>query len=240
MPPLRRESRLSESASLETTFMDWRAPHRLIAREGWGHLGLAVGAAVVATLVVPAYSPLFWLLAVFVAQFFREPERVPPSGDGLCVSPADGRVVKVCPAEDPQLGRRAVQVSIFMNVFNVHANRIPEHASVKSRVYRAGSFANAALDKASAGNEANALVLQTDDGQDITVVQIAGLIARRIFCYVDRGDRVRRGQRYGFIRFGSRVDVYLPPDSTVEVALGDHVTGGVDVIARLPRRDETL
>ena len=127
------------------------------------------------------------------------------------LAPADGRVVKVERARDPYLDRDALKISVFMNVFNVHSNRSPVDGTVVNRWYHAGSFLNAALDKASLENERNALQLRTTAGQDVTCVQIAGLIARRILCYVDAGAQVKRGQRYGFIRFGSRVDVYLDP-----------------------------
>ena len=134
---------------------------------------------------------------------------------------------------DPYLNREALKISVFMNVFNVHSNRSPVDGTVKQRWYRAGSFLNAALDKASLENERNALWLQTRGGQDVTCVQIAGLVARRILCYVDQGAGLERGQRYGFIRFGSRVDVYLPPDAEVKAALGDKVYATESILARL-------
>ena len=128
------------------------------------------------------------------------------------LSPADGKVMSVERARDPYLERDALKISVFMNVFNVHSNRSPVDGVVRKRWYHAGSFVNAALDKASLENERNALHIATATGVDVTCVQIAGLIARRILCYVEPGDTLRRGQRYGFIRFGSRVDVYLPAD----------------------------
>ncbi len=207
--------------------------HPVIAREGWKHVLVALVLAVGATAVSPWLGLPFWVLFLFVAQFFRDPHRKVPVGEGQVVSPADGRVIQVSPAIDPLLERPAVRISVFMNVFNVHSNRAPESGEVIKRDYREGAFVNAALDKASDTNEANALTMRTDLG-DITFVQIAGLVARRIICDVKVGDRLERGQRYGFIRFGSRVDVYLDEGAEVRVSPGDKVTGGVDVIAVLP------
>jgi len=142
-------------------------------------------------------------------------------------------VIVVDESRDPFLDRPARRVSIFMNVFNVHSNRSPVAGEVKQRWYHHGSFLNAALDKAARENERNALWLKSGEGADLVVVQVAGLIARRILCYVEPGARLARGERYGFIRFGSRLDVYLPPDSRVRVALGDKVKAGRDIIAEL-------
>jgi phosphatidylserine decarboxylase len=149
------------------------------------------------------------------------------------VSPADGRVVAVERARDPYLERNAIKVSVFMNVFNVHSNRSPVDGRVQKRWYNPGRFLNAALDKASTENERNALWLKTADGSDVTCVQVAGLIARRILCYVGEGDSLARGQRFGFIRFGSRVDIYVPQDAKVVAALGDKVYASSSVIATL-------
>jgi phosphatidylserine decarboxylase len=149
------------------------------------------------------------------------------------LAPADGRVVAVEKARDSWLERDALKISVFMNVFNVHSNRSPVDGTVKQRWYHAGRFLNAALDKASVENERNALWFRTRGGQDVTCVQVAGLIARRILCYVDEGAELERGQRFGFIRFGSRVDVYLPVDAEVTAALGDKVHAAQSVLARL-------
>jgi phosphatidylserine decarboxylase len=149
------------------------------------------------------------------------------------LSPADGRIVFVERARDPYLDRDALKISVFMNVFNVHSNRSPVDAVVKNKWYHTGSFLNAALDKASLENERCALQLRTPAGIDVTCVQIAGLIARRILCYVDAGATVARGERYGFIRFGSRVDVYLPLDARPKVAPGDMAYATSTVIAEL-------
>jgi len=211
-------------------------PHPLIAREGWPFVGATVlAAALVWWLAGGWWSAPLWLAALFVLQFFRDPPRQVPEDPRLVVSPADGRVVAVQKARDPWLERDALKVSVFMNVFNVHSNRSPVDGTVKQRWYHAGSFVNAALDKASSENERNALWLRTRDAQDVTCVQVAGLIARRILCYVDAGSELRKGQRYGFIRFGSRLDVYLPLDAEVSAALGEKVYAGESVLARLVR-----
>jgi len=175
----------------------------------------------------------FWATTLFVLQFFRDPPREVPDDPQAVLSPADGRIVAVEKVRDPYLERDALKISVFMNVFNVHSNRSPVDGTVRRRWYHAGTFLNAALDKASLENERNALWLQTHGGQDVTCVQIAGLIARRILCYVGEGAGLERGQRYGFIRFGSRVDVYLPPDAEVRAALGDKVYATESILARL-------
>ncbi|MCG6876896.1 MAG: phosphatidylserine decarboxylase [Betaproteobacteria bacterium] len=209
-------------------------PHPIIAREGWGHVAVSVAAALaVGFLAGWWWSAPLWIAAIFVVQFFRDPPRAVPGTGRTVVSPADGRIVAVEKAEDPYLRRDARKVSVFMNVFNVHANRSPVDGEVKDRWYSPGAFVNAALDKASLHNERNALWLRTTDGADVTCVQIAGLIARRILCYVKPGDLLRRGERFGFIRFGSRVDVYLPLSATVSVELGQTVRCGATVLAEL-------
>jgi phosphatidylserine decarboxylase len=210
-------------------------PHPIIAREGWPFLAIAVGVAAVATWVAPWWSVPLWLAALFVLQFFRDPARPVPEGEGLVLSPADGRIVQVGSARDEYLARDAVKLSVFMNVFNVHSNRAPVDGTVENVWYFPGSFVNADLDKASVENERSAMHLRTAAGHDVTVVQVAGLIARRILCYAGKGDRLARGQRYGFIRFGSRVDVYLPPGSRPRVAIGDKVSATSTVLAELPR-----
>lgn len=210
-------------------------PHPLIAREGWPFLGASVLAAVVATWAAGWWSAPLWVAAVFVMQFFRDPPRTVPGGTDTVLAPADGRVVAVEPARDPYLDRDATKISIFMNVFNVHSNRSPVDGQVKKRWYNRGQFVNAALDKASLENERNALWFRTLGGEDVTCVQVAGLVARRILCYAGEGDLLRRGERFGFIRFGSRVDVYLPRGATLRASLGDKVYATSTIIAILPR-----
>jgi len=215
--------------------MDRRYPHPIIAREGWAFVALAFAVAVglsAAGLWLPA--ALAWLATAFVVQFFRDPPRVVPPEPDAVLAPADGRIVSVGRARDPYLQRDALKISVFMNVFNVHSNRSPVDGTVVGAWYHAGSFLNAALDKASVENERNALHLRTAGGRDVTCVQVAGLIARRILCYAKPGDTLARGERYGFIRFGSRVDVYLPPEATPRVAVGDTVFATETVLAAFP------
>jgi phosphatidylserine decarboxylase len=183
------------------------------------------------------WSIPFWLATVFILQFFRDPPREVPDDPAAVVSPADGRIVEVSRSEDPYLKREALKVSVFMNVFNVHSNRSPADGVVKERWYFGGAFVNAALDKASLQNERNALWIERDDGSDLTCVQVAGLIARRILCYVEPGARLARGQRFGFIRFGSRVDLYLPLDAEVKAAIGDKVYAAESVLAWMKTRN---
>ncbi len=195
---------------------------------------ITLGVAVLVTLTAAWWWAVpFWLLFIFVLQFFRDPPRPIPSEPGAVLSPAHGKVVAIGEVDDPYLKRRAYRISIFMNVFSVHSNRTPVGGVVRGRWYYPGRFFNAAMDKASLENERNALWIRTVSGIDVVVVQIAGLIARRILCYVEKGDPVAGGERYGFIRFGSRVDVYLPPDARVDVKLGQWVQAGSVVIARM-------
>jgi len=208
-------------------------PHPIIAREGWPFLAISLVLAVAATMWCAAWSIPLWIIFVFVLQFFRDPAREIPQEAGIVLSPCDGRVIKVERAQDPYAQREAILVSVFMNVFNVHSNRSPADGKVEKIQYFPGKFVNADLDKASSENERNAVVLTTNDGQTVTFVQVAGLIARRILCYIKVGDVLARGQRYGFIRFGSRVDVYLPLTATVKVSIGDKVSATTTILAKL-------
>ena len=212
-------------------------PHPIIAKEGWPYLAL-VG---VLTLLVHhfggiAWSWPLWIIFVFVLQFFRDPQRIPALGRDLVLSPADGRIVVVETTNDPYADRQALKISVFMNVFNVHSNRSAVNGMVKEVQYFPGKFVNADLDKASTENERNAVVIDAN-GQIVTLVQVAGLIARRILCYIHVGDRLKAGERYGFIRFGSRVDVYLPLTSEPLVAVGDKVFATNTALARVPGLD---
>jgi phosphatidylserine decarboxylase len=209
-------------------------PHPLIAREGWPYLALATAAALLAAYFIGWWSLPLWIIALFILQFFRDPPREIPEGENLVLCPADGQVLIVGKAHDPYLDRECLKISVFMNVFNVHSNRSPVDATIQEVWYHPGLFVNASLDKSSTDNERNALHLKTSSGHDVTCVQVAGLIARRILCYVKKGDRLARGQRYGFIRFGSRVDVYLPPGSRARVAVGDKVKASSTIFAELP------
>ncbi|HEX5769080.1 MAG TPA: phosphatidylserine decarboxylase [Burkholderiales bacterium] len=209
-------------------------PHPFIAREGWLFVAIALAASLLAGFVAGWWWSIpLWLAAVFVLQFFRDPPRQVPDAPGAVLSAADGRVVEVSRAQDPYVKRDALKVSVFMNVFNVHSNRSPVDGVVKERWYFPGAFVNAALDKASLSNERNALWLRTPEGHDVTCVQVAGLIARRILCYVGAGAELERGERFGFIRFGSRVDHYLPLDAEVKAAIGDKVYAAQTVLAWL-------
>jgi phosphatidylserine decarboxylase len=184
-------------------------------------------------VAVSAWSIPVWIIALFVLQFFRDPPREIPQDVGAVLSPADGRVIKVERTQDPYGQREAILISVFMNVFNVHSNRSPVDGRIEQIQYFPGKFFNADLDKASTENERNAIVLTTTGNQTVTFVQVAGLIARRILCYVKAGDVLARGQRYGFIRFGSRVDVYLPLDASVKVSIGDKVSATTTILAVL-------
>jgi len=184
--------------------------------------------------VSPGWSIPLWIIAVFVLQFFRDPARSGSTAANAVLSPADGRIVVVEHTHDPYGNREALKISVFMNVFNVHSNRSPVDGKVQSVEYFPGKFFNAALDKASLENERNAMVIQTESGHVVTATQVAGLVAKRILCYAKAGDILARGQRYGFIRFGSRVDVYLPPGSRPRVAIGDKVSATSTVLAELP------
>lgn len=211
--------------------------HPIIAKEGWPFLALAAILAGLSSVYSVYLAIPMWLLFVFVLQFFRDPPRITIEGDDSVSAPADGRVIVIDEAKDPYTNQECLKISIFMNVFNVHSNRIPVSGIVDTKQYHPGRFFNAALDKASDNNERNALLLTTKHGHKVTCVQIAGLIARRILCYVNEGSEVRKGDRFGFIRFGSRVDLYLPKETKTLVSLGDKVVGGETLVAELPMQE---
>ena len=195
-------------------------------------------AAIMLGLVLGAW--LSWIglaFTLFCLFFFRDPERVPPGRPGAIVAPADGRIVFIAPAVPPaELGLGDAprwRVSIFLSVLNVHVNRVPIDGVVTRIAYRHGAFVSASLDKASDDNERNALAIRLADGRQIAVVQIAGLIARRILCSVREGEAVHGGDRFGIIRFGSRTDIYLPEGIRPLVAVGQTMVGGETVIAEL-------
>ncbi len=205
----------------------------IIAREGWERLAIALLVSLIASFTIGAWSIIFWLAFAFMLQFFRDPPRQIMAADGEIVAPASGKIIKIEQVDDPYLDRPSLKISIFMNVFSVHSNLVPISGKIKTQWYSPGKFLNAAVDKASSENERNALWVQTPDKQDVVFVQVAGLIARRILCYVNEGEEVEVGDRYGFIRFGSRVDLYLPSDAQVNVTLGQWVNSGNDKIASL-------
>jgi phosphatidylserine decarboxylase len=212
-----------------------RYPHPIIAREGWPFIAASVAVAALAHGWGGwAWAAVPWLVVAFMVQFFRDPPRAVPQEAKAVLSPADGRIVAVERARDPYLERDALKMSVFMNVFNAHSNRSPVDGEVRNAWHHPGRFFNAELSKSSLENERHALWIRTAGGADVTCVQIAGLIARRILCYAVPGQRLTRGERYGFIRFGSRLDVYLPPDSRPVAAVGDRVYATASLLALLP------
>jgi phosphatidylserine decarboxylase len=225
---------VSERHSLIDTITDGIVP---VHPDGYRFLAIGAG---VSLLLFWLWPPLAWLAVLataYVAYFFRDPPRVTPMRDGLVVSPADGRISaieRVRPPAELGLGDEPrLRVSIFLSVFDVHINRAPVAGRITRSVYVPGSFLNAALDKASEENERRALVIATAAGAEIGVVQIAGLIARRIVTFAKEGDSVGIGERFGLIRFGSRVDLYLPPGHGALVAVGQRAVGAETVIADL-------
>ena len=208
--------------------------HPLLAREGWWHIAVTLAVSSLLTWLIGFFWSLpMWLFFLFNLQFFRDPKRDIPRIENAVLAPADGKIIHVAEEQDPYLDRPALKISVFMNVFSVHSNRSPISGEIRDRWYHEGAFFNAALDKASEQNERNALWIHGQQ-HDVVFVQVAGLIARRILCYVNPGDQLQAGERYGFIRFGSRVDLYLPSGSHLDKKLGDWVTAGTDTLAYLP------
>lgn len=223
-----------------TTTVKWRFPS--VHQEGHKYVAIALGLTLLATIITKV---LFWPfigLTIWVAAFFRDPIRTTPQGDGLIIAPADGLVTMIQRVPVPreiaaELGEAPlIRVSMFMSVFDVHINRTPIAGTVRKVVYIAGKFLNADLDKASEENERQHFVVEGRDGMKIGFTQIAGLVARRIVTFAKSGDMVATGQRIGLIRFGSRVDVYLPDDCSPQVALGQRTIAGETVIGRIGTR----
>ena len=206
-----------------------------VAVEGYPFIGLFAFVTLILALLGWGFLTFLGLcLTLFSVYFFRNPERVVPSQADAVVAPADGKVVFVGPVQEERCFQgEAVKVSIFMSVFNVHVNRAPFSGKVVDMFYNKGQFLNASLDKASLDNEQGGIVLETANGQRLLFVQIAGLIARRIVTYPKVGDLLEKGERYGLIRFGSRVDVYFPAGSEVSVRLGDRTVAGETIIGTL-------
>ena len=225
---------MSERNSLLDTIADSIVP---VHPDGYKFLAIGVG---IALFFFWLWPPLAWvavLVTAWVAYFFRDPPRVTPLRDGLVVAAADGRISAIEHLRPPaELGlgdAGRVRISIFLSVFDVHINRAPVAGQITRSLYVPGSFLNAALDKASEENERRALVITRPDGSQIGVVQIAGLIARRIVTFVDEGASIGAGERLGLIRFGSRVDIYLPPGQGTLVSIGQRAIGGETVLADL-------
>ncbi len=215
-----------------------------INREGYRFIGIF--AVITLLLFLFTGSFLGWIgviLTLWCVYFFRDPDRHVPTRDGLIVSPADGVVQMIersVPPEELGLGSDPLlRISVFLNVFNVHVNRVPLGGTVVKQVYRPGKFLNAALDKASEENERHAVHLKTEGGKDIVFVQIAGLVARRILCHLTDGQEVRTGERFGLIRFGSRTDIYLPEGVEPLVGVGQNMIGGETIIADLEADNKT-
>lgn len=210
-----------------------RKPSVGITAEGLPSIFLCTLAAIIFSLIGCWFmGVVFLLLTWFACHFFRDPERVVVKDPGTAVSPADGKVIRIANMPDPINGEMRQCISIFMNVFNVHVNRMPVDAAVTDIVYKEGRFLNAGLDKASEDNERCNYRLEDENGDVWYMVQIAGLVARRIVCRVDEGDSLKRGERYGMIKFGSRVDLYLPENYAPAVLVGDVVYSGQSVLAR--------
>ena len=208
-----------------------------IHREGWKFVAIF---AVITLVLSQIWGPLFWpglVLTVWCFYFFRDPERIVPQGDTLIVSPADGivsQVVRMQPPAELELGLDPlIRISVFMNVFNCHVNRVPIGGTIRQITYHEGKFVNASLDKASEDNERNAVTVETEKGVKIGVIQIAGLVARRILCLAEVGDQLATGERFGLIRFGSRLDVFLPDGVEPLVCVGQTAVAGETVLAEL-------
>ncbi len=215
-----------------------------INREGYRFVGIfGVITLLLFLFTWPFLGWIGFVLTLWCVYFFRDPDRHVPTRDGLMVSPADGVVQlieRAVPPEELGMGSDPMlRISVFLNVFNVHVNRVPLGGTIIRQVYRPGKFLNAALDKASEDNERHAVHLRTEDGKDVVFVQIAGLVARRILCYLVDGQEVRTGERFGLIRFGSRTDIYLPEGVEPLVGVGQNMVGGETVIADLNADNQT-
>ena len=210
--------------------------HQPVAVEGYPFIGLfAFFALFFAAVGWYCLATISLGLALFAVYFFRNPERYPPEGDNAVVAPADGKIIFVGKVPEDRYfgGQEVTKISIFMNVFNVHVNRVPVNSKVIDQFYNKGRFFNASLDKASFENEQSGMLLETESGVKLLSVQIAGLIARRIVSYPETGDLLERGRRYGLIRFGSRVDLYLPEGVEISAKLGDKTVAGETVLGYL-------
>ena len=218
--------------------MDTKPSKRpIIHPEGWKFAFIFFVISLLAFLIYAPVSIIGFLLTLFTLWFFRDPSRNTPVDSNLIISSADGKVCLIdeaCPPTEVSMKQEKMKrVCVFMNVFNVHVNRSPVAGVIKDIVYKEGQFLNASLDKASEKNERSSLIINNEHGADIVVVQIAGLIARRILGFVTKNQNLNQGERFGLIRFGSRVDIYMPLDSTVKCSVGDKVVAGESVLASL-------
>lgn len=210
-----------------------RKANSAVTPEGYPVIFLTTVCAIVFALLGCTLLAVLSLVAVwFALHFFRDPERVVPTDPDCAVSPADGKIVRIEEKEDPMSGETRVCVSIFMNLFNVHVNRMPVAGTIRHITYWPGKYFNASLDKASKYNERCGFLAEAANGSTWSFVQIAGLVARRIVCRTEEGDTLARGERFGMIRFGSRVDLYLPSGYIPVTALGDTVLAGQTIVAR--------
>lgn len=207
----------------------------IIAKEGWLFIIVSFFISAYVSYANVIASIPFWIISIFIIQFFRDPPRKISTKKNIVVSGADGKVIAIDETIDPYQKKKSIKVSVFMNVFNVHSNKAPIDGIILKKIYFSGKFLNAALSKASLENERCAIIIQAKKNpkQTITCVQIAGLIARRILCYKKTGDSIARGERYGFIKFGSRVDLYLPLKTSIRVQVGQKVKNGESIIAEL-------
>lgn len=209
----------------------------LIHKEGWKFATIFFLTSLLLLMVWLPFAIIGFLLTFFVVWFFRDPDRKTPNIKNKIISPADGKICLIDKAKPPKEllmdSKEMFRICVFMNVFNVHVNRSPVKGTIREIVYKKGQFLNASLDKASEKNERNSLIIETDDNKEIIVTQIAGLIARRILSFVNNKDKIDVGERFGLIRFGSRVDIYLPEGSKAAVKIGDTVKAGETIIGSL-------
>lgn len=208
-----------------------------IHKEGWKFASISLIISLVLLFISPPLATIGFLLTFFIIWFFRDPDRITPNIKNKIISPADGKICLIDKAKPPKEllmdSGEMFRICVFMNVFNVHINRSPVKGTIKKIVYKEGQFLNASLDKASEKNERNSLVIETEDNKKIIVTQIAGLIARRILSFVNDKDKIDAGERFDLIRFGSRVDIYLPEGSKAAVKIGDTVKAGETIIGSL-------
>lgn len=212
-----------------------RNQNQPIAVEGYPFIGLFAFVTIVFGLLGWGFFTfVLFALTLFTVYFFRNPERLIPDEAGAVIAPADGKVIFVGEVDEPRYFHGpALKISIFMNVFDVHVNRFPCDGKVVDSFYNKGEFLNASLDKASLENEQSGLLIETENGQQLLCVQIAGLVARRIVSYPEIGDHLKRGMRYGLIRFGSRVDLFLPMSTQVRVRVGERTVAGESIVGLL-------